>query len=165
MSGRTSRHINEEPTDMTAISYGVIVLDAQGRILLAHATQTSHWDIPKGAADDGETPIAAALRELQEETGVTLASDRLVDLGMHRYQPRKDLHLFAARARPGEIDIDACVCTSLFPSLRNGEPIPEMDAFRWVAPDSVADYVSASLARLFGRTVSLPALHATLDQA
>jgi bis(5'-nucleosidyl)-tetraphosphatase len=30
-----------------------------------------HWDYPKGHIEDGETPMAAALRELNEETGIT----------------------------------------------------------------------------------------------
>lgn len=40
--------------------------------------------------------------------------------------------------------------------------IPEMDAFRWTAPADVDAYASRSLARLFGTTLSLAALHRTL---
>ncbi|RDU96933.1 NUDIX hydrolase [Trinickia dinghuensis] len=144
------------------VSCGVVLLDRDGRVLLAHATETSHWDIPKGQGDPGETPIDAALRELREETGVVLAPERLRDLGRFAYRPEKDLHLFAVRVRDGEVDHSRCVCTSMFPSRRTGAPIPEMDAFRWVEPGEVGRFASHSLARLFATTLSLAELHRTL---
>ncbi|KKN22494.1 hypothetical protein LCGC14_0914470 [marine sediment metagenome] len=36
-----------------------------------YATKTWGWELPAGAIDDGEDPIVAAKRELQEETGLT----------------------------------------------------------------------------------------------
>jgi 8-oxo-dGTP pyrophosphatase MutT (NUDIX family) len=144
------------------VSCGVVLLDSAGRVLLAHATDTTHWDIPKGQRDAGETPIAAALRELREETSIVLAPERLKDLGRFAYRREKDLHLFAVRVSDGEIDIAHCVCTSMFPSRRDGSMIPEMDAFRWVAPDEVEHYASRSLSRLFDTTLSLAELHRSL---
>jgi bis(5'-nucleosidyl)-tetraphosphatase len=46
----------------------VVVRDTpQGpRLLLLRAF--SHWDFPKGLAEDGEDPLAAAVREVREET-------------------------------------------------------------------------------------------------
>lgn len=38
-------------------------------LLIQH--KGGHWDVPKGKIEDGETPRDAALRELQEETGLT----------------------------------------------------------------------------------------------
>lgn len=144
------------------LSCGVILLDGQGRVLLAHATETAHWDIPKGQGDPGEAPIDAALRELREETGIDLAPRRLKDLGRFAYRRDKDLHLFAARIEAGEVDLARCVCTSMFPSRRNGASIPEMDAFRWVTPGEMEQYASGSLTRLFATALSLDELHRTL---
>ena len=40
-------------------------------ILLVHRPQYDDWSFPKGKVEDGETAIAAAFREVKEETGVT----------------------------------------------------------------------------------------------
>ena len=53
------------------LSAGVVVVrDAAdgARILLLRAYR--NWDFPKGLVEDGEEPLAAAIRETAEETGV-----------------------------------------------------------------------------------------------
>ena len=141
------------------VSCGVVLLDPHGRVLLAHATETSHWDIPKGHGEEGEAPHVTALREMVEETGIVIAAERLKDLGLFVYRRDKDLHLFAARAYDNELDLTDCVCTSMFPRRSDGTLIPEMDAYRWVAPEEVERYASRSLTRLFQTTLSLAELH------
>ena len=44
------------------------------------------WTIPKGLLDDGEEPLAAALREFQEETGLTPTAPYL-PLGTRQADP------------------------------------------------------------------------------
>ncbi len=55
-------------------SYGIIPfhLEASGEahFLTIQNLTGGHWDFPKGHPEDGEDPKRAALRELQEETGV-----------------------------------------------------------------------------------------------
>ena len=144
------------------VSCGIVLLDPEGRVLLAHATGTNHWDIPKGQGDPGETESQSARREMAEETGIVLAASRLVDLGRFAYRRDKDLHLFAARAAPDELDLSRCVCVSLFPRREDGVMIPEMDAWRWTVPAEVERYASRSLTRLFDTALSLAELHRKL---
>lgn len=59
-----------------ALSCGLVLLNEDAEILLAHATETRHWDIPKGAPEPGESDREAALRETREETGLVLAPTR-----------------------------------------------------------------------------------------
>ncbi len=140
------------------MSSGVVMLNERGEVLLCHATETHHWDIPKGMGDPGETARNTALRELHEETGIVLPPDRLVDLGAFDYRRDKSLYLFGVRVSTADVDVNACVCTSMFPSRRHGKPIPEMDDFAWIAPGAVSAFASGSLSRLFMRALPLPAL-------
>ena len=56
---------------------GLMILDASGRIFAAQRIDgyPDAWQMPQGGIDAGETPRAAALRELTEETGI--APDRI----------------------------------------------------------------------------------------
>jgi 8-oxo-dGTP pyrophosphatase MutT (NUDIX family) len=47
---------------------GVVVRD--GRVLLVHRPRYDDWTLPKGKLDAGESFEDAAVREVQEETGV-----------------------------------------------------------------------------------------------
>ena len=54
-------------------SVGIVACPNPGEVLLVrqyrHAVGQTLWEIPAGSIDAGEDPIAAALRELAEETG------------------------------------------------------------------------------------------------
>ncbi|QNA89091.1 NUDIX domain-containing protein [Massilia sp. Dwa41.01b] len=120
------------------ISCGTLVCDTRGRLLLCHVTGTAAWDIPKGMQDPGETPLASAMRELREETGVVFDANRFQDLGEFDYRRDKRLHLFRVEAGEELGDLSQLVCTSFFPHHATGLPTPEMDAFRWAARDELS---------------------------
>jgi len=146
-------------------SCGLVILNEDGEVLLCHATETHHWDIPKGQPDPGETRIATALRETREETGLQIAPEQLLDLGLFSYRRDKDLYLFAVRLTRAQANISRCTCYSLFAHPRDGRMIPEMDAYRWLAPNAVPRFASGSLTRLFSNLLSLTDLHRTLPAA
>jgi len=55
------------PGDVRAA--GAVVL-RKGRVLLVHRPAYDDWSFPKGKLDRGETTVAAAIREVEEETGL-----------------------------------------------------------------------------------------------
>lgn len=113
------------------ISCGTLIINPERQILLCHVTDQEHWDIPKGCMDPGETTLEAALRELQEETGLVLDSLSFDDLGPFHYQETKKLHLYKVPAPVDLVSLDHLVCTSYFRHFSTGQLCPEMDGFRW----------------------------------
>jgi len=51
-------------------SAGGIVLNPKGEVLVVNQNRDS-WSLPKGHIDPGESPLEAACREIQEESGVS----------------------------------------------------------------------------------------------
>lgn len=109
---------------MLATTCGVLVTNGT-HLLIAHATRTPRWDIPKGRANPGEPSIDAARRELREETG--LQATTLIPLGTHPYLPGKQLALFAWHV-PAMPDPAHLRCTSMV-HRPNRPPFPELDQF------------------------------------
>jgi 8-oxo-dGTP pyrophosphatase MutT (NUDIX family) len=78
--------------------------------LAARRTRTGRlvWGLPKGQIDAGESPEAAAVREVREETG--LRAEVEASLGDTRYfyvwdgvRIRKLVHMFLLRATGGDV--------------------------------------------------------------
>jgi len=135
------------------LSCGVLIVNAERELLLCHVTGHSHWDLPKGGAHPGERPLAAALRETREETGLALAGETLLDLGRHDYRPRKTLHLFAALMP--RLDVAALHCESRFTESGSGRRLPEMDGFGWFAFADAPGRCSRSMAAVLENQVGL----------
>ena len=48
---------------------GGVIVDGDGRVLVAHRPRYDDWSLPKGKADPGESDEDCAVREVEEETG------------------------------------------------------------------------------------------------
>jgi len=143
---------------MKTISYGVLIFNEQGQLLLAHATGQKHWDIPKGGAEAGESARDAAIREVQEEAGIELGADSLHELGRMPYLARKDLHLFRVVLHTRDCDIAACRCTSFFPHHASGAMTPEVDQFRWVDIADIPAHAAKSMTALLRKLPGFEAM-------
>jgi 8-oxo-dGTP pyrophosphatase MutT (NUDIX family) len=139
-----------EPFAPRRLSCGILILNAQQELLLCHVTGQDHWDLPKGGAHEGESPLQAALRETREETSLELAADALRELGRFDYRPKKDLYLFATLMP--RFDVAQLRCESQFSQYATGQRLPEMDGYDWVRFERVAELCTPKLtAVLHGR--------------
>lgn len=86
---------------MPAFSIGVfaVVRDERGNVLLCHRTDYDLWDLPGGRLEAGEMPAAGVIREVREETGLTIEIERLA--GVYSNPARGDLVLSFACAVAG----------------------------------------------------------------
>lgn len=93
------------------------------------------WSIPKGELDDGEAPLAAAIRETREELGVEIAGE-FVALTPVRQAGGKTVHAWAVRA---EFD-PARLASQTFemewpPRSGRRQTFPEVDRAAWFTID------------------------------
>ena len=98
---------------------GIVV--REGRVLLVHRPRYDDWSLPKGKLRLGESWEAAALREVEEETGLRCELGKLV--GATRYGLK-------------EVRYFRMTC--------DGEPRPqnEVDEVRWVPLDEAGALLS-----------------------
>ncbi len=57
-----------------------VVVDSEGRLLMAKRTDNELWTIPGGGMKPGETIAEAAVREVKEETGIDVEVVTLVGI-------------------------------------------------------------------------------------
>jgi len=109
---------------------GVLAVDDQGRILLQRRRDTGQWALPMGKMELGETPTECAIRETQEETGVTV--EPIGILGIY-----SDPHHVIAYT-DGEIRQEYEVMLIARPVAGTPAVNDEASDVRWLAPDDLA---------------------------
>jgi predicted NUDIX family NTP pyrophosphohydrolase len=102
------------------------------------------WTIPKGEYEPGEQPLAAAIREFQEETGFQV-SEPFLELGSIRQKSGK---LVLAWAFQGDCNPDELIsntCEIEWPP-RSGKriEIPEVDRGEWFTFDRAYQFIRAA---------------------
>jgi predicted NUDIX family NTP pyrophosphohydrolase len=126
---------------MTRQSAGVLVFRAGAaglEVLLVHPggpfwakKDAGAWSLPKGEAEPGEDLLAAARRELAEETGCTVAGEPLA-LGSLRQPGGKVVHAWAVRGDFDPAQLRSGTFTLEWPP-RSGRQreFPEVDRAEW----------------------------------
>lgn len=136
---------------------GVFVFDRDGLVLVCHITGqpwiNGKWSIPKGMPDGDEPYLAAAIRELREETGLALFVDDLVPGEPVSYTTKKKtLHPFTATLKCSHAEIQnyygvTLRCDSMFEDKKTGEFKPEVDSFDWVTVERAKELMHESQVR------------------
>ncbi|MFF4396960.1 NUDIX domain-containing protein [Streptomyces sp. NPDC001480] len=116
---------------------GALFFDAAGRVLMVEPTYKDYWEIPGGYVETGESPLHAAIREVQEELGITPPIGRLlaVDWAPNDAEGDKVLYLFDG----GRLSQEDLAQITLQPD--------ELKSFEFLPPDQVTERTIPRLAR------------------
>ena len=124
---RTELESGDEPQVRAA--GGVVVREAGDgeEVAVIHRPKYADWTLPKGKLDQGESFEQAALREVEEETGMTAELGR--ELSSVSYRDRKGrsklVRYWRMRALEGDF-----------------EPGSEVDELRWLDPEQATRLLS-----------------------
>lgn len=125
------------------LSCGIILLNKQKEILLCEImpTPSNGWsknkfDLPKGKNEYHETHLETTIRELYEETNISLTNEqisKIIDLNEHSYNKHKNLHLFLLIDHNDEIlnsnNLTKLQCLSTFEDV-DGKIYKEIKDFK-----------------------------------
>ncbi|MBT7366462.1 MAG: (deoxy)nucleoside triphosphate pyrophosphohydrolase [Rhodospirillaceae bacterium] len=107
----------------------VALIDADDRVLLARRPEGKSmaglWEFPGGKVQDGETPEAALIRELDEELGIDTYESCLAPIGFARHA-YDDFHLL--------MPLFVCRVWEGTPQPREGQKLA------WVRPNALREY-------------------------
>jgi 8-oxo-dGTP pyrophosphatase MutT (NUDIX family) len=135
MPGRIDYHDDPnapKPNSMVP-SVNVVVVNDNGDILLIRRTDNNNWALPGGAIDLGESVAQAAIRETQEETGITPEITGLVGI-------YTDPHHVIHYTSNDEIRQEFSIVLTGRPISGRPTPSSESSEVRWVPAAEVDGY-------------------------
>ena len=80
MADRVNRKEYQLSLPKKRVSAGCLFFDKSQRLLIVKPTYKEGWEIPGGAVNDNESPLAACIREVAEELGLERRPLRLLSV-------------------------------------------------------------------------------------
>jgi 8-oxo-dGTP diphosphatase len=118
------------PSQPDIVAAGAVVLRRGGEVLLVHRPKYDDWSFPKGKVDRGEHPLAAAVREVEEETGLRVRLGRPLTDQHYLVNGRgKVVHYWVARV-VGDDDVSSYLVNN------------EIDELAWVPVERASQMLS-----------------------
>ncbi len=126
---------------------GIMMLNRDGDVFVGNRLDVpgDHWQMPQGGIDDGEEPVEAALREAEEETGVSADSLSIIQVS-ETWRPYDLPTALSRRIWKGKYKGQTQIWV-LIRFLGEDHQIdltrhnPEFGAWKWVNPDEVTDLI------------------------
>jgi predicted NUDIX family NTP pyrophosphohydrolase len=143
------------------VSAGLLLFRCSGKgleVFLAHpggpfwsGRDLGAWTVPKGLVEDGEDPLATAIREFEEETAIH-PEEPFVPLGSVRQKAGKLVHAWAWE---GEADPHQVRSNSMRAEWPRGSgrwlTFPEVDRCEWFDARSARHKINPAQAELIDR--------------
>ena len=157
------------PEDIAKLPYrrnvGLMVLNDEGHVWVGQRKDRykDAWQMPQGGVDKGEDARAAALRELEEETGITA---ELVDVVAETddwlpYELPHDLipQLWKGRYRGQEQKWFLLRFSGTDAHINIETKEPEFSAWKWMAPAEFPDAIVPFKREVYARVLAAFAAH------
>ncbi len=104
------------------------IIEDKGKFLITQRPKDVHngerWEFPGGKVDFGEDPRYALGREIEEELGIKIEADDILELSSHVYDEKKHIVLVA------------CHCRYISGKVKK----KQIKDFKWVKPDKMMDF-------------------------
>ena len=146
-----------DPAKLARLPYrrgvGIMLLDQRHHVLVAQRLDmpSAAWQMPQGGIDEGETPLEAAWREMEEEIGTAKAELIAESRDWHHYDLPADLvpKLWHGRYRGQRQKWFAMRFTGDDSDIDLATTHPEFDAWKWVSPEQIADVIVSFKRQLY----------------
>jgi predicted NUDIX family NTP pyrophosphohydrolase len=114
------------------------------------------WSIPKGEYEEGDDPLACALREFEEEIGTPLAPEDPIALGTIVQRGGKRVTAWAVA---GDVDAAAAHSNTFVmewpPRSGRQQEFPEVDRAEWFSIDDAREKLVPAQVELLDRLVEI----------